>query len=292
VGASTEVLTGVVAKSVAARGGSSTAPGGYAESLRSTRPGPGVSADLMQAGPVPVDSHFGNRVVHAAPGRTCGNCLLATKVVIRANTDVSGSNSFEIPRSAQLGARPAHVERGRRLRAVALRNHYDIAGSGLFLVARWFVFHVISFALLFGIFCLVTVGRAVSHFRSISDSYFWWHEHFWKPAGMPFANVGARVFDDSWPIIEKAFTAVGGSRLQSHSQEGGTVESDHITIDAGCMIGLGSLVHYRVPMGGGAALTPDSFLMKGEDASPYARWGGNPAREIDDNRATAKVGGK
>jgi acetyltransferase-like isoleucine patch superfamily enzyme len=33
-------------------------------------------------------------------------------------------------------------------------------------------------------------------------------------------------------------------------------------------------------MGEGAVLAADSFLMKGEDVPPHARWGGNPAREI------------
>jgi hypothetical protein len=33
-------------------------------------------------------------------------------------------------------------------------------------------------------------------------------------------------------------------------------------------------------MGEGSALDPDSFLMKGEEVPENARWGGNPAREI------------
>jgi hypothetical protein len=27
-------------------------------------------------------------------------------------------------------------------------------------------------------------------------------------------------------------------------------------------------------------LAPDSFLMKGEEIPPHARWGGNPSREM------------
>jgi hypothetical protein len=30
-------------------------------------------------------------------------------------------------------------------------------------------------------------------------------------------------------------------------------------------------------MGDGAGLAPDSFLMKGEEVPPQARWAGNPA---------------
>ena len=42
----------------------------------------------------------------------------------------------------------------------------------------------------------------------------------------------------------------------------------------------GAHVHYSVTIGDGAVLDPDSFLMKGEEVPPYARWGGNPAREM------------
>jgi hypothetical protein len=35
-------------------------------------------------------------------------------------------------------------------------------------------------------------------------------------------------------------------------------------------------------MGDGAELAPNSFLMKGEEIPPHARWEGNPAREIRD----------
>jgi acetyltransferase-like isoleucine patch superfamily enzyme len=35
-----------------------------------------------------------------------------------------------------------------------------------------------------------------------------------------------------------------------------------------------------VTMGDGSALAADSFLMKGENVPPGARWGGNPAREM------------
>ena len=40
------------------------------------------------------------------------------------------------------------------------------------------------------------------------------------------------------------------------------------------------MVHYGVTMGDGSELAPDSFLMKGEEIPPRARWGGNPAREM------------
>ncbi|CAM5488656.1 hypothetical protein SALBM311S_08607 [Streptomyces alboniger] len=163
-------------------------------------------------------------------------------------------------------------------------------------------------ALVFTVFYYVLVERLIGHFRplrpvlcSIYDPRFWQQERLWKvPAqhlvvlnGTPFKNVawrllgvrlGRRVFDDGCSITERTLTAIGDdctlaahTKVQAHSQEDGTYKSDHITIGAGCTLGTGSLVHYGVSMGDGAVLAPDSFLMKGEEMPPGARWGGNPA---------------
>jgi acetyltransferase-like isoleucine patch superfamily enzyme len=64
--------------------------------------------------------------------------------------------------------------------------------------------------------------------------------------------------------------------------EDGAFKTDRITIGSGCTIGINAFVHYGVRIGDGAVLDPDSFLMKGEEIVPYARWRGNPAREIRD----------
>ncbi|MGI5133296.1 hypothetical protein [Streptomyces sp. CA-106110] len=48
---------------------------------------------------------------------------------------------------------------------------------------------------------------------------------------------------------------------------------------AGYTIGVNSLVHYGVTMGDTSTLTPDSFLMKGEQVPAQAYWAGNPARK-------------
>jgi hypothetical protein len=37
---------------------------------------------------------------------------------------------------------------------------------------------------------------------------------------------------------------------------------------------------YGATLGDGAELEPDSYLMKGEDVPPHARWGGNPATDF------------
>jgi non-ribosomal peptide synthetase-like protein len=165
--------------------------------------------------------------------------------------------------------------------------------------------------LLFTVVYFVLVDRAVTGFRalrpkfcSIYQSAFWRHERFWKiPAvayipmfnGMPFKGViwrllgvriGRRVFDDGCSIIERSLVSVGsystlaaGSIIQCHSLEDGAFKSDYTVIGAGCSIGSAALVHYGVTMGEGSELDADSFLMKGEDVPPGARWGGNPATE-------------
>jgi non-ribosomal peptide synthetase-like protein len=140
---------------------------------------------------------------------------------------------------------------------------------------------------------------------SIYDPSFWRVERHWKLQpiryfkmfdGTPFKSllwrltgvrIGRRVFDDGCHLSEHTLTTIGddcvlnhASGIQCHSQEDGTFKSDRTVIGAGCTLGVGSFVHYGVTMGDGAVLAADSFLMKGEDVPPGARWGGNPAREL------------
>ncbi|MGH3418157.1 MAG: Pls/PosA family non-ribosomal peptide synthetase [Streptosporangiaceae bacterium] len=158
----------------------------------------------------------------------------------------------------------------------------------------------------------VLVERAIRGWRrlepkycSIYDPYFWGHERLWKVPGerhlhmfdgTPFKNliwrglgvrIGKRVFDDGCYMSERTLTTVGddvmlnaGTIIQCHSQEDGAFKSDRTTIGNGCTIGVGAMVHYGVTMGERSVLAPDSFLMKGEEIPPHARWGGNPAREM------------
>jgi non-ribosomal peptide synthetase-like protein len=183
---------------------------------------------------------------------------------------------------------------------------YDVYGHVL--IAAFLVFSLGFTAVYF-----VLVERCIAAFRmlrpqvcSIYDPYFWWHERLWKVPdtylnvfnGTPFKNViwrmlgvriGSRVFDDGCYMTERTLTTVGndctlnaGSKIQCHSQEDGTFKSDRSTLDAGCTLGVGAHVHYGVTMGTHAVLAPDSFLMKGEEVPPHARWGGNPATEMQD----------
>jgi non-ribosomal peptide synthetase-like protein len=143
---------------------------------------------------------------------------------------------------------------------------------------------------------------------SIYDKAFWRHERFWKICadaylnafnGTPFKNLiwrllgvrmGRRVFDDGCFLTERSFVAIGqgatlnaGSVIQCHSQEDGAFKSDRTVIGAGATLGVNAFVHYGVQVGACAMVEPDSFLMKGEEVSPYSWWGGNPAMEIDDD---------
>jgi non-ribosomal peptide synthetase-like protein len=156
---------------------------------------------------------------------------------------------------------------------------------------------------------LATMFRALQPlYCSIYDPDFWRHERFWKLSwqplildGTPFKSltwrllgvrIGKRVFDDGCAIVEKTLVSIGDdctlgvrSIVQPHSQEDGAFKSDRIAIGAGCTLGIGSLVHYGATMGDGAVLAPDSFLMKGEEVPPHARWAGNPATAAKSGRA-------
>ncbi|MFF4957628.1 Pls/PosA family non-ribosomal peptide synthetase [Streptomyces sp. NPDC001222] len=171
----------------------------------------------------------------------------------------------------------------------------------------------LTFSLAFTAVYFALVERSIARFRplspqlcSIYDPYFWWHERLWKVPdrhvmvfnGTPFKNliwrmmgvrIGRRVFDDGLYVTERTLTTIGddctlniGSKIQCHSQEDGTFKSDRTTLGAGCTLGVAAHVHYGVIVGDHAELAPDSFLMKGEEVPPYARWGGNPAAENPD----------
>src|SRR6266516_2744921 len=177
--------------------------------------------------------------------------------------------------------------------------------------------HVVS-AVLFALTIVVTaiyfalVHRCVEALHPVQPTIcsiyhpdFWSAERLWKVHpihylhafdGTPFKNVlwrlmgvriGRRVFDDGAHISDPSLTAIGDesvlnyrSKIQCHSLEDGTFKCDRTTVGARCTLGVGAFVLYGVTMGDGSALAADSFLMKGEDVPPRARWGGNPAREM------------
>ena len=173
----------------------------------------------------------------------------------------------------------------------------------------WVIVLAMLLTLVFTTSSSVLVDRAATGFRALSpqfcsiyEPYFWWHERLWMLGssalfdGTPFRNViwrllgvriGRRVFDDGCSIVDKTLVAIGndcmlnaGSIIQCHSMEDGIFKSDRTAIGVGCTIGPKAYIHYGVTMGDGAVLDGDSFLMKGEEIGPHARWRGNPAREL------------
>ncbi|GGZ03439.1 Pls/PosA family non-ribosomal peptide synthetase [Streptomyces poonensis] len=197
----------------------------------------------------------------------------------------------------------------------AAADLYDSLGAAAIALAT-------VLALLFTIGFTVVSERATTRFRrqrplycSIYHPDFWRHERYWKHAlqdyrllnGTPFKSLwwralgvrgGRRLFDDGCRMPEHTLVTLGddctlnlGTILQCHSQEDGTFKSDHITLGAGCTIGVGALVHYGSTVGDGAVVAADSFLMKGEQAGPGTRWAGNPARELAPRPAEVTVPG-
>ncbi|MCE3555476.1 AMP-binding protein [Pseudonocardia sp. RS11V-5] len=186
-------------------------------------------------------------------------------------------------------------------------DHYADLGPAAFAAE-------VAASVLFSLLWFIFWERAVVGFRrirpkscSIYDVRFWRHERYWKLtmpplerllAGTPYHNlvarmlglrIGRRVFDDGASITERTMTAVGddctlniGSIIQCHSQEDGAFKSDRSTLGAGVTLGVGTLVHYGVSVGDAVEIEPDSFVMKGEEVPAGARWGGNPAQELDD----------
>jgi non-ribosomal peptide synthetase-like protein len=165
--------------------------------------------------------------------------------------------------------------------------------------------------LVLGLAYFITVERSILRFGSLQpkycsiyDPYFWLHERYWKMEaplinafnGTPFKSVllrlvgvkvGKRVFDDGCAFTERMLATVGDdctlnaeSTVQCHSMEDSIFKSDHTVIGAGTTLGVGALVHYGVTIGEGAAVLPDTFVMKGEALPDGARWGGNPARPM------------
>ncbi|WP_437115061.1 Pls/PosA family non-ribosomal peptide synthetase [Streptomyces flaveolus] len=185
--------------------------------------------------------------------------------------------------------------------AIELYHSIGVASFVLASLLTW-VFTVVYFTL---------VERTVIHIQpvkplycSIYDPDFWRHERFWKLSshhymhafnGTPFkpmvwrllgVRMGHRVFDDGCIITERTLVHLGddcilnaNSVIQCHSQEDGAFKCDRVSIGGGVTLGVNTLVHYGTRIGDRARLGADTFLMKGEEVPPLARWEGNPARE-------------
>jgi non-ribosomal peptide synthetase-like protein len=115
----------------------------------------------------------------------------------------------------------------------------------------------------------------------------------WRMLGV---RVGRRLFDDGATITERSLTTIGddctlnaSSSLWCHSQEDGSFKSDRCTLGAGVTLGVNAFVHYGTDVGAGAVIEGHSFLMKGEEVPPHARWSGNPASEVREGQHELSV---
>ena len=189
-----------------------------------------------------------------------------------------------------------------------------VPGLGLYVGTIGFGAFMIAF--------FIVLERAAQGFKamvpircSIYDVRFWRHERFWRfiqyplPLlnGTPFkpmfwrlqgVRMGKRVFDDGCIIPEKSLVTIGDdvtlnndSIVQCHSMEDGLFKLDAIEIGKDATVGVYVYVHYDVVMGEGSLVEPDSFLMKGARVPAGARFGGNPAQEIEASRPGPAVAG-
>ena len=105
----------------------------------------------------------------------------------------------------------------------------------------------------------------------------------WRLLGV---RIGSRVFDDGC-FADRAGLADLRRRLHTQRRQHGPIPfpgGRHLQVRpqrhrCGFTLGVGSFVHYGVTIGAGAAVAPDSFVMKG-GGPPLDRWGGNPAIEF------------
>jgi hypothetical protein len=327
VGESTAVLTGVVAESLAAEGGSLTTLCGYAETLTSTARGPaGALADVMHVDRVPVDSrsfddpdleslkiaHFcahvrkrtnlpsvsvkgayQDQTVRRLVKALTPDVPLVEASLPTVTLPVAKVDPAVLPVSAPAVVKPAsrteYVSCARLLLLTSLPYSFlaaiaaddgclwiSVAPSPGSIYLRSLEFGaaaVIGLCLLWILSKRLIIGRRPP--REI---------RVWILGYVPFWIVTALVRSN--PLL----LFIGGrSRVSTTSPLNNTylrAPGAKVGPDAArCTLGVGSLVHYGVTMGEGAILARDPFLMK-------ARWGGNPAREIDGNRAAVEVGGK
>jgi len=183
----------------------------------------------------------GNYVNYPSGGRTAGNCLLATKVMvpldgeIREGVGLLGSPPFEIPRSVERDGRYDHLRTGEALRrGLAAKNRFNLRTIGIFLFTRWlgvallvlidlaaleFFYDRFAHTVMALLFALSAVVAAVYYalvegcfeklspppppICSIYDSRFWWVERVWKLHPINFLHIfdGTPFKNMLWRLI-------------------------------------------------------------------------------------------
>jgi non-ribosomal peptide synthetase-like protein len=218
------------------------------------------------------NSFFGNDIVYPSGARMGDNCLLGTKTMvpvdgpIREGVGLLGSPCFEIPRSVQRDAQFDHLKSGEEFRRrLAAKNRHNLITMGLYLLAQWVRFYIVTlialvdlhfysrlgaFAFPASALLILTVTIAYSvlleraaggfqslrpRFCSIYDPYFWWHERYWKMfspypfSGTPFKNL-------IWRLL--------GVRVGRRVFDDGCAitEKSLLTIGDDCTLNAGSVV--------------------------------------------------
>jgi non-ribosomal peptide synthetase-like protein len=215
----------------------------------------------------------GNYVVYPAQGRTGGDCLLATKVLVPVDGEVRegvgllGSPSFEIPRSVQRDRSFDHLRTGVEFRRrLAAKTRHNAGTMALFLLTQWlFLLGVTLIALaagslygalgevalagasvaslVFGIAYFAVVERAAGGFRalqprycSIYEPYFWWHERYWKLSTQPRILDGTPFKGLVWRLL--------GVRIGARVFDDGCVvmEKTLVTIGDDAVLNAGSII--------------------------------------------------
>ncbi|MFE0044557.1 Pls/PosA family non-ribosomal peptide synthetase [Streptomyces albireticuli] len=223
-----------------------------------------------------IGSHnfVGNFVAYPPQGRTGGNCLLATKVMVPLNGEVRegvgllGSPSFEIPRTVERDSRFDHLRTGDELRRhLAAKNRYNLRTMGVVLCVRWFHLFVLTLIalvtvdrydalgqLLDAAFLLLTLGftalyftlveRCMTRFRplrsqicSIYDPSFWRRERLWKVPDTHFDAFNGTPFKNLlWRLL--------GVRIGKRVFDDGCYPTERTLTAIGddCTLNLGSRI--------------------------------------------------
>ncbi|MCW2678456.1 MAG: non-ribosomal peptide synthetase, partial [Modestobacter sp.] len=242
---------------------------------------------------------LGNDIVYPPGGRTGDNCLLATKVLVpidgevRQGVGLLGSPSFEIPRTVARDSKFIQMAHGEDFpRRLAAKNKHNLATIGLYLLARWVHFFVLTVVvlsgldlldsfgpwaialseiliLLFSLFYFSFVERASTGFRGVQPKHcsiyerdFWQTERFFKLC----ARMGVHRLCAGTPFKSVIWRLVGvrlGKRLfddgSGMSEKNIVTIGDDVTLNAGSYIQCHSQEDYafksdRITIGSGCTI--------------------------------------
>jgi non-ribosomal peptide synthetase-like protein len=215
---------------------------------------------------------LGNRIAYPSNGKTGGNCLLATKVMVpidgrvREGVGLLGSPSFEIPRTVARDAELDVTDPWELARGLGDKNRHNVVTMGLFLlVQQWipvFLFALLALAALnhygrWGAWAIVLVSvltlvvtvvyyalveRAVRGLMalrpagcSIYDRAFWRHERFWKVASVDYVQLfnGTPYKNLVWRLLGVRIGRQVFDDGLSLTERRFVTIGDHCTINAG-----------------------------------------------------------